>query len=155
MACFGVWIEVSCFPQSEVNHQYSIKGAWFPFDSNAKALLICFQRVDVVAKYETKYFYLRFMSWQYLRSYQDEYWHMVVHTHDDFIVLSKWGIRPLKLLPNILLNLQYPDDELSLSNSLEIPQGSLGSPSHHQVGFQSASPEGVLSPSEHTLRLTA
>ena len=38
--------------------------------------------------------YWSFTSWQRLRSYQDGYQPLTVHTHSDFIVLSHWKISP-------------------------------------------------------------
>ena len=35
-----------------------------------------------------------FISWQHLRSYQNGYWLVTVHTHGDFIVLPHWETRP-------------------------------------------------------------
>ena len=38
--------------------------------------------------------YWSFMSLQHLRLYQDGYQPVAVHTHDDFIMLPHWDIRP-------------------------------------------------------------
>ena len=38
--------------------------------------------------------YWSFMFWQHLRSYQDRYCLVTVHTYGDFIVLPNWETRP-------------------------------------------------------------
>ena len=45
-----------------------------------------------------------FTSLQHLRSHQDGHWLVTVRTHDNFIVLPHWEIRPPAQLPNVPLS---------------------------------------------------
>ena len=45
-----------------------------------------------------------FMSLQHLGSYKDGYWLVTVHTHDTFIMLPHWEIRPLTPWHNMPLS---------------------------------------------------
>ena len=45
-----------------------------------------------------------FRSWHHLRSFQDRYWLVMVHTHGDLIVLTHWEIRPSASWPDIPLS---------------------------------------------------